>query len=191
VPFRFEQFDLPGVIIVQPQFFPDERGGFMETYRYSQFAEAGITDPLVQFNISWSTKGVVRGLHYQVEPDAQGKLVSAIEGEIYDVIVAVRRDSPHYGQWRAVNLSSKDHTMLFVPPGYAHGFCVVSETAQVSYGTTAEYAPESERGVLWSDPSLAIPWPVEKPIVSAKDQMLPCLEPPSTSRPPGDSTATT
>jgi len=176
VPFTFNELDLPGVVVVQPQVFQDERGGFLETYRYSQFSKAGITEHFVQFNVSWSVKGVVRGLHYQVEPDAQGKLVSVSEGEVYDVVVDIRDDSPNYGRWRAVTLSAENRTMLYVPPGYGHGFCVVSEGAQVSYATTTEYAPESERGVIWSDPSLAIPWPVDAPIVSAKDQTWPRLE---------------
>lgn len=176
MPFTFRELDLPGVIVVQPQVFEDERGGFLETYRYSQFSEAGIKDRFVQSNVSWSIKGVVRGLHYQVEPDAQGKLVSVSQGEVYDVVVDVQPDSPHYGQWRSITLSAENRTMLYVPPGYGHGFCVVSDGAQVSYATTTEYAPKSERGVLWNDPTLAIPWPVVTPVVSAKDQTWPRLE---------------
>ena len=175
MPFTFDQIDLPGVVVIQPRVFEDERGGFLETYRYSQFSEAGIAERFVQTNLSWSQKGVLRGLHYQVEPDAQGKLVSVSQGEIYDVVVDVREDSPTLGQWRAVNLSSSNRTMVYVPPGYAHGFCVLTESAQVAYATTSEYAPESERGIIWNDPSLAIAWPVETPTVSAKDQALPRL----------------
>ena len=189
MPFTFENLDLPGVVLVQPRFFPDERGGFMETYRYSQFAAAGITDRIVQFNVSISSEGVLRGIHYQVDPDAQGKLVAAFRGAIYDVVVDVTLESPTYGQWRAVRLSDENRTMLYIPPGYGHAFCVLSDFAQVCYGTTAEYAPESERGVRWNDPALAIDWPVQSPIVSARDQELPFLTPARGLR--SDSTART
>jgi dTDP-4-dehydrorhamnose 3,5-epimerase len=175
VPFTFKEIDLPGVFVIQPQIHEDERGGFLETYRHSQFIEAGISARFVQANLSWSAKNVVRGLHYQVEPHAQGKLVSVNEGEIYDVVLDIGESSPTYGQWRSLELSAASRMMLYVPPGYAHGFCVLSDRAQVAYAATSEYAPESERGVLWNDPALAIPWPVSSPIVSSRDQALPRL----------------
>lgn len=173
MPFEFEKLDIPGLVLIRPQAFADERGFFMETYRLSDFAAAGIADRFVQANVSYSKRGVLRGLHYQKQPKAQAKLVHVVAGEIYDVVVDLREDSPSFGRWYATVLSAENGRMLYVPPWCAHGFCVLSEEARVAYSVTEEYSPELERGILWSDPALAISWPVEAPIVSPKDQALP------------------
>lgn len=174
MPFIFTRLELAGVVKVQPAVYEDDRGFFKETYRASQFAEGGIP-PMVQTNVSWSRKNVVRGMHYQIDPHPQGKLVGAAVGEVYDAIVDLRKGSPTYGRWLSIVLSSENHTMIYVPPGFGHGFCVLSEEALVIYNTTGEFAPESERGVLWNDPAIGIDWPVKDPIISAKDQALPPL----------------
>ena len=173
MPFEFEKLDIPGLVLIRPQAFADERGVFMETYRLSDFAAAGIADRFVQSNVSYSKRGVLRGLHYQKQPKAQAKLVHVVAGEIYDVVVDLREDSPSFGRWYATVLSAENRRVLYVPPWCAHGFCVLSEEARVAYSVTEEYSPELERGILWSDPALAISWPVEAPIVSPKDQALP------------------
>jgi dTDP-4-dehydrorhamnose 3,5-epimerase len=167
---QFQQTELPGVILVEPKVFADERGFFMETYHQPRFAAAGIALPFVQDNHSRSRRGVLRGLHYQIS-HPQGKLVRAVQGEIFDVAVDARRSSPTFGKWMGVLLSDANRRQLYVPPGFAHGFCVVSETAEVLYKTTDVYHPEDERTVLWNDPAIGIRWPVTEPIISAKDQL--------------------
>ena len=147
----------------------------METYKASEFHQAGLTSPLVQENHSRSTRGILRGLHYQREPQAQGKLIRVVAGEIYDVAVDIRKDSPTFGRWVGLTLSAGEPRMLFVPPWCAHGFCVVSPEAEVIYKTTAEYAPDLEQGVRWDDPALAIPWPITDPVLSERDRGLPAL----------------
>lgn len=166
MPFCFESLAIPGVVVVKPQVFPDERGFFMETYKYPEFAAGGITEQFVQENHSFSRKGVIRGLHYQEGESAQGKLVQVIAGEIYDVVVDIQEDSPTYGEWTGVHLSSENKLMVYVPPTFAHGFCVVSAEAYVVYKVTREYAPDCEGGIRWNDPDLAIDWPVEEAEVS-------------------------
>ena len=175
MPFDFKPLELPGLVLVQAQAFPDERGLFRETYRESVFAAAGINERFVQANVSRSKRAVLRGLHYQLAPKAQSKLVQVLEGSIYDVVVDVQPESSNFGRWVASEMSAEQGSMLYVPPQYAHGFCVLGDGALVCYNVTQEYHPESERGVLWSDPALAIPWPIEGPIVSAKDRALPLL----------------
>jgi len=176
VPFTFRRLEIPDVVLVQARAFEDERGFFLEAYKRSDFAAHGIPKDFVQDNFSRSTRrGVLRGLHYQKAPRAQGKLVMVLRGRIWDVAVDLRRGSPWYGRWVAVELSEDEHTMLWVPPGFAHGFCVLSEGADVLYKCTEEYAPELDRGIRWDDSELAIPWPVERPIVSAKDAASPRL----------------
>lgn len=165
---QFHKTDLPGVIIVEPQVFGDERGFFMETYHQPRFAAAGIDLPFVQDNHSRSRRGVLRGLHYQLR-HAQGKLVRVVQGEIFDVAVDARRSSPTFGRWFGTILSDTNRQLLYVPPGFAHGFCVVSDSADVLYKTTDVYHPEEERSVLWNDPAIGITWPVTDPIVSARD----------------------
>ena len=176
MPFKFEKLSVPEVILVEPRVFPDERGFFMESYKYSEFKINGIADRLVQDNYSHSVKGTLRGLHFQKPPQTQGKLVMVIQGEIFDVAVDIRQRSPTFGRWVGETLSSTNHRMLWVPPGFAHGFCVLSDEADVVYKVTGgEYAPDSERGIIWNDPELAISWPVDRPFLSEKDAILPPL----------------
>ena len=161
---------LPGVVILEPCVFTDERGFFLESYNERAFVELGIGEKFVQDNHSSSQRNVLRGLHYQIK-NVQGKLVRAVEGEILDVAVDVRRSSPTFGGWEAVRLSDQNKRMLWIPPGCAHGFLVISKQAQVLYKATDYYSPEHERTLMWNDPDLNIAWDVEgEPIVSAKDQ---------------------
>ncbi|RMG87623.1 MAG: dTDP-4-dehydrorhamnose 3,5-epimerase [Candidatus Dadabacteria bacterium] len=165
---RVVETELPGVLLVEPRVFGDERGYFLETYQARRYAEAGIPGPFVQDNLSFSRRGVLRGLHYQ-HPHGQGKLVWVLQGEVFDVAVDIRRGSPFFGRWVGVRLSAENKRQLWIPPGFAHGFCVVSETALFAYKCTDYYAPEAEGTVRWDDPALAIDWPVADPVVSAKD----------------------
>jgi dTDP-4-dehydrorhamnose 3,5-epimerase len=165
---------LPEILIIEPSVFQDERGFFMETYQQRRYSEAGIESIFVQDNLSRSVRGTLRGLHYQVK-HAQAKLVQVIEGTIFDVALDIRRGSPYFGQWTSVHLSDENKRQLFLPEGFAHGFCVLSESAQVVYKCTDFYAFEDEGGVLWSDPALAIGWPISEPLLSEKDSQLPCL----------------
>jgi dTDP-4-dehydrorhamnose 3,5-epimerase len=175
MPFTFEPTALPGIIIVEPRVFADERGFFMETYKRSDFAAYGIDATFVQENQSRSTRGTLRGLHAQRAPKAQGKLVRALAGEIFDVAADVTPGSPTYGRWVAVTLSGENRRAIYIPSGYVHGFCVVSAEAEVVYKTTDEYAPGLEYGVRWDDPTLAIPWPVASPRLSERDRRWPLL----------------
>jgi dTDP-4-dehydrorhamnose 3,5-epimerase len=175
MPFTFHPTQLPGVVIVEPRVFADDRGFFIETYKRSDFAAAGIDVDFVQENHSKSVRGTLRGLHFQRAPKAQAKLVRAIEGEVFDVVVDIRKGAPTFGRWEAVELSAENRLSVYVPAGYAHGFCVTSAEAQVVYKTSAEYAPELEGGVRWDDPALAIPWPITAPILSPRDGRWPNL----------------
>lgn len=166
---------LPGTLIIQPDIFKDTRGFFMETYHREKYAAEGLDHPFVQDNLSYSTHGTLRGLHYQY-PNAQAKLVQALKGEIYDVAVDIRHGSPAFGQWVGVHLSEDNKHQFFIPQGFAHGFCVISDTALVVYKCTDFYAPESEKGILWSDPDIGIDWPVKVPLLSPKDSQSPCLK---------------
>ncbi len=161
---------LAGVLLIEPRVFGDDRGFFLESYNERTFADLGIDEKFVQDNHSYSTKNVIRGLHYQVGRP-QGKLVRAATGEILDVAVDLRGSSPTFGKWQSFSLSGENKHMLWIPPGFAHGFRVLSETAHVLYKATDFYAPEQERTVAWNDPRLQINWGLEgEPIVSAKDQ---------------------
>ncbi len=160
---------LPGVYVIEPKIFKDHRGFFLESYQAEKYREAGIRETFVQDNHSASMQGTLRGLHLQM-PRSQGKLLRVLDGEIYDVAVDVRKGSPHFGEWVAVTLSSDNFKQLYVPPGMAHGFCVVSDQAQVEYKCTDYYYPEDEISVMWNDPDLAIPWPTQNPILSVKDK---------------------
>lgn len=162
---------LPDVLIIEPKVFGDDRGFFYESFNARAFAEAtGCALQFVQDNHSRSTRGVLRGLHYQIE-QAQGKLVRVTAGEVLDVAVDIRRSSPTFGQWASVRLSAQNHRQMWVPPGFAHGFVVLSESADFLYKTTDYYAPSAERCIRWDDPQLAIDWELEgTPILSAKDQ---------------------
>ena len=165
---------LPEILIIEPSVFQDERGFFMETYQQRRYTEAGIESVFVQDNLSYSVRGTLRGLNFQVK-HAQAKLIQVIEGTIFDVALDIRRGSPSFGQWTSVHLSAENKRQLFLPEGFAHGFCVLSESAQVVYKCTDYYVAEDEGGVLWSDPTLAIAWPISEPLLSEKDSQLPCL----------------
>ena len=162
---------LPDVLIIEPQVFGDERGFFFESFNERKFRElTGVTLPFVQDNHSKSAKGVLRGLHYQVQ-QAQGKLVRVVSGAVYDVAVDLRRSSPHFGKWVGVELSGENKRQLWVPPGFGHGFVVTTDSAEFLYKTTYYYAPEYERAILWNDPALGIDWPLEgEPQLSGKDK---------------------
>ncbi len=174
--FQFTRLSIPDVILIQPSVHQDERGFFLESYKHSVFTANGIPDFFVQENRSLSAKGVLRGLHYQRSPKAQGKLVCAIQGTIFDVAVDLRQRSPTYGQWVGVTLDAEKKQALFVPVGFAHGFCVISEIAEVHYKVTAEYSPDDEAGLLWNDSDLGIAWPITNPILSKRDIAWPRLK---------------
>jgi dTDP-4-dehydrorhamnose 3,5-epimerase len=173
MPFKFEPTEIPDVIHVVPAVFRDSRGYFLETWRLSHFGAGQVPADFVQDNQSYSVRGTVRGLHFQRGSFAQGKLVRCLQGEIWDVAIDIRPESPTFGKWVSRTLSSNDHAMLYVPPGFAHGFQVVSETADVLYKCTVEYAPDAEGGIIWSDPDLALPWPIAEGLVSDKDAKNP------------------
>lgn len=171
---RFVPTLLPGVIVIEPDVHLDPRGFFLETYHAAKYRAGGIEGPFVQDNLSRSVRGTLRGLHLQLR-HPQGKLIRVTEGEIFDVAVDVRRDSNTFGRWVSVILSASNFKQCYVPPGFAHGFCVVSADAQVEYKCTDLYDPASEVGIAWNDPALAIPWPVAEPLVSDRDNHLPTL----------------
>jgi dTDP-4-dehydrorhamnose 3,5-epimerase len=175
MPFKFSDREIPGVKVIEYEKFNDPRGFFMETYRKNDFAEHGIKLPFVQDNYSRSGRGVLRGLHYQKNPFAQGKLVLVLKGEVYDVGVDIRKGSPTYGRWIGEVLSSENRKMLYLPPGLAHGFCVLSEEVDFFYKVTADYAPDLDRGFAWNDPEIGIEWPISDPILSQRDRRLPPL----------------
>jgi dTDP-4-dehydrorhamnose 3,5-epimerase len=175
MPFQFQRLEIPDIVLVEAQSFGDHRGYFLETYRMSSFSANGISDAFVQDNLSHSHHGILRGLHYQNHPKAQGKLVTVLKGEIFDVAVDIRKGSPTYGRWVGITLSADSYRMLYIPVGFAHGFCVMSEEATLSYKATEEYAPDLERGIAWNDPDIGIRWPIESPILSARDAQLPLL----------------
>ncbi|MCJ7736192.1 MAG: dTDP-4-dehydrorhamnose 3,5-epimerase [Anaerolineae bacterium] len=176
MPFQFKRLAIPELILVKPQKFEDSRGFFVETYRETQFAENGITARFVQDNYSHSVGRVLRGLHFQKNPRAQGKLVMVITGKVFDVAVDIRRGSPTYGRWIGEILSAEDGKMLYIPPGFAHGFCVLGEQADFTYKVTAEFAADLDRGIVWNDPDIGIEWPIDQPSLSPKDAHLPRLQ---------------
>lgn len=168
--FSFKNLDIPDVLLIETSVREDNRGFFMETWKRSEFEKAGIP-PFVQENRSFSIKDVVRGLHYQAAPKGQGKLVRCIRGEIFDVAVDIREGSPTRHQWVSAILSDKNHHELYIPDGFAHGFCVLGDSAEVVYNCTSEYSPEHERGILWNDPVIGITWPTSTPVLSPKDEV--------------------
>lgn len=176
MPFEFEKLKPEGLVLVRPSVSRDGRGFFLETYKRGDFRRAGITCEFVQDNHSRSGKNVLRGLHFQKKGSAQGKLVRCVSGRILDVAVDIREGSPSFGKWAAMELSGENAHMLYVPEGFAHGFLVLSESAEVVYKCTREYAPDSEGGIIWNDPVLGIPWPVREPVLSEKDKSYPGLE---------------
>ena len=161
---------IPEVVLIEPQVFSDDRGFFLETFQAEKYRAAGITAPLVQDNHSGSRRGVLRGLHYQIRRP-QGKLVSVVVGEVFDVAVDLRRSSPTFGRWAGAELSGDNHRQLWIPAGFAHGFLVLSDSADFLYKTTDYFAPEHERSVAWNDPAIGIDWPAEvAPVLSPKDK---------------------
>ena len=175
MPFDFRKLAIPEVLLIAPRVRTDSRGFFMETYKRSEFAAAGIAEIFVQENHSSSQRGVLRGLHFQRPPQAQSKLVRVVSGTIFDVAVDLRPGSATRGAWVGVELSADDRTLMYIPEWCAHGFCVLSERADVVYHTSAEYSPEHESGIMWNDPALGITWPVADPIVSDRDKQWPQL----------------
>ena len=176
--FNFITTDIEGVYIIETKVFGDNRGYFMETYNKEQFAEAGLTMEFVQDNQSRSTKGVLRGLHFQTE-HTQGKLVRVTEGEVYDVAVDLRKGSPTYGKYVGVTLTAENKKQFYIPEGFAHGFLVLSENATFTYKCTDFYAPNAEGGIMWNDPDIAIEWPmdgIENIVLSEKDKVHPTLK---------------
>ena len=169
-----ETTPLAGLLLIKPDIFGDERGFFQETWNLRRYTEAGLDRHFVQDNLSYSRKGILRGLHFQ-NPHPQGKLVHVLQGEVYDVAVDVRADSPTFGQWYGVTLSAENHYQLFVPECFAHGFCVTSDMALFAYKCTDFYRPKAEFSVLWNDPDIGIEWPVDHPELSEKDRNAPRL----------------
>jgi dTDP-4-dehydrorhamnose 3,5-epimerase len=172
---KIKTLNLKGAVIIEPDVFPDDRGYFVETYQRNRYSEYGIDVTFVQDNLSFSTKGTLRGLHFQ-HPHPQAKLVQVIWGEVLDVIVDIRRGSPTFGRWSRIRLSGENHRQLFVPGGFAHGYCVLSDTAVFTYKCSDFYAPGCEKGVLWTDPDIGIDWPVTMPNLSEKDSRYDLLK---------------
>jgi dTDP-4-dehydrorhamnose 3,5-epimerase len=170
--FTFNPLRIPDVISITPHLFNDERGYFFENFNHSRFKQDQIDLNFIQENFSKSKKNVIRGLHFQKPPKAQAKLVTAVSGEIFDVAVDLRKNSPTFGKWVSEILSEINHKSLYVPEGFAHGFCVLSEGATVVYKINQEYSPDHEQGIIWNDPDIDISWPISEPIISEKDQNL-------------------
>ncbi len=175
MPFEFKRLEIPDVILIKPKVFEDERGFFMETYKKSDFEKAGIKGDFIQDNHSRSKYGVLRGLHFQREPYAQAKILRAVRGVIYDVAVDLRKNSPTFGKWVGAILSEHNKWQLYIPRGFAHGFLVLSDVAEVVYKVDNVYAPNYEGGIIWNDPELRIDWPIDDLIVSEKDKKWPTL----------------
>lgn len=165
---------IAGLVIIEPQVHGDARGYFMETWHAQRYARLGLPDQFVQSNISRSAAGVVRGLHYQF-PEPQGKLVQVVEGRVFDVAVDIRSDSPTFRQWVGVELSGENHRQLYVPEGFAHGFCVLGEGATITYLCTRPFSAESDAAIAWDDPDIGVEWPIQPQSLSAKDQAAPRL----------------
>jgi dTDP-4-dehydrorhamnose 3,5-epimerase len=170
-----KKLSIPEVILIEPKIFSDKRGFFFENFKEDDFLSNGITK-MIQDNISHSTQGVIRGLHYQKNPKAQAKLVSVITGKIFDVAVDIRKKSPTFGKWVGEILSDQNHRSLYIPDGFAHGFSVLSEEANVLYKVSNEYSIENEGGIKWNDPTIGVQWSIKQPIISEKDNSLPLLE---------------
>lgn len=167
---------LPGVVLLEPEVFGDSRGFFLESWNRQTFVELGLDPDFVQDNHSCSGQGVLRGLHYQIN-DPQGKLVRVVSGAVFDVAVDLRKSSPHFGHWVGYELSAENRRMMWIPPGFAHGFLVLSDSADFLYKTTAYYAPRWDRGIRWDDPQIGVQWPLEgAPTLSAKDRVQPLLK---------------
>ena len=175
MPVRFEKTELEGVMLCVPEVFRDVRGFFLETYHAQKYMAGGVRAVFVQDNRSRSSKGVLRGLHYQLHKP-QAKLLCCTRGEIFDVAVDIRRGSPTFGQWTGARLSEENHHQLYIPGGFAHGFCVLSDVAEIEYKCSEFYDPRDDRGVRWNDPDLKVDWPITDPVLSAKDVAQPFLK---------------
>jgi dTDP-4-dehydrorhamnose 3,5-epimerase len=173
--FSFKRLEIPDLVLISPDLYKDERGFFLESYKKSAFKSNGVVVDFVQANHSKSQKNVLRGLHYQLNPVAQAKLIRVVSGEIFDVAVDLRKGSPYYGNWVGEALSSENKNLLYIPEGFAHGFCTLTDVAEVIYYCSNEYAPDSDRGIIFNDPDIGIDWPVKNPILSEKDLGLPKL----------------
>ncbi len=176
MPFHFEKLKIPDILHITSDVQRDDRGYFTEVYRKSAFSNFGLDITFRQFNRSKSSRNVLRGLHYQLSPHAQAKLVIVLAGEIFDVAVDIREKSPTFGQWTGLNLSAVNNDLIFIPQGFAHGFCVVSDNAEIMYYCDNEYESSAERGIIWNDPDLEITWPIKQPILSSKDNSYPPLK---------------
>ena len=174
--FNFKKLNISDVVLIESTSFKDMRGYFLENYNESAFHENGITTKFIQDNFSYSQKNVLRGLHFQTNPKAQAKLVSVLKGEIFDVVVDLRKNSSTYMKWISEKLSSTNHKSLYIPEGFAHGFCVLSNDAYVMYKVNSNFFPEFDSGIIWNDPELNISWPINEPILSKKDENLPLLK---------------
>ncbi len=172
---KIEKTSLEGVLIIEPDLFRDPRGSFMETYQEKRYKEMGIDTDFVQDNLAYSSCGALRGLHYQL-PNQQAKLVQMISGEVFDVVVDIRKGSPTFGQYAGFHLTGENRHQVFIPEGFAHGYSVLSESATFIYKCSDFYAPVSEKGVLWSDPDIGINWQLDSPLLSDKDRIYPCLK---------------
>ena len=173
--FNVKKSDLEGVLIIEPTIHTDSRGRFFESFQRERYKDLGITEEFVQDNQSVSHKNTIRGLHYRVEPE-QSKLVRVIKGEVFDVVVDIRKSSPTFGQWRGYTLSDSNFLQIYIPAGFAHGFCVLSETAEFLYKVSEYYSAEKERGIIWNDPEIGVEWPTSTPILSKKDKLNPGLK---------------
>ena len=173
MPFSFKALSIPDVILVEPKVFSDDRGYFLESFKSSDFLLNHIPNYFVQDNLSFSKQNVIRGMHFQKKPKEQGKLVSVIKGRVLDIAVDLRKESPTFLKWIAVELNDKQHAMLYIPEGFAHGFLSLTEEVYLLYKCTNEYDPKFDAGIRWDDPDIGIEWPVNKPVVSEKDQHLP------------------
>ncbi len=176
MPFEFEKQEISDVILIKPSVFKDERGFFMETYKHSDFVTNGITQRFTQDNHSKSDKNILRGLHFQTNPKAQAKILRCLSGEIYDVAVDIRKNSSTYKKWVGAVLSEENKHQLYIPEGFAHGFLVLSESAEVAYKASDEYSPQHDAGIRWDDPEINVNWGIKDPLVSEKDKNLPFLK---------------
>ncbi len=176
MPFTVSRLSIPEVLLIEPTMFRDSRGFFLESYKQSDFAKLGITENFVQDNHSQSAKNVLRGLHYQIHPNIQGKLVRCLRGKIFDVCVDIRKGSPTFSRWVSAELTEENCRMMYVPPGFAHGFVALTDRAEIMYKCTKEFSRDHDRGILWNDPAVGIQWPVENPILSEKDKANPKLK---------------
>lgn len=176
MPFEFENLGAPGVLLIKPKIFKDDRGFFLETYKKGDYKKAGIDAEFVQDNYSRSAYGVLRGMHFQREPRAQAKIVQCTRGVIYDVAVDLRRDSPTFGRYATAILSENNRYQIYVPRGYAHGFLVLSDIAEVMYKVDNPYSPECEGGLIWDDPEVNIRWPIDDPVITERDKSWPELK---------------